>query len=287
MYNKLKLSITEEIKGDIKNNLLSRIIFTHKKLNKEERENLQKLSSEYVSAYYAIYRKINNESQAKNNIVWIKRAYCFLWDELKDWKKLKREWTEIYNKNLIAIRKDLGLDGDEVLNIEQITKEEYDDLMYLKEHIDKCDKSKNNLEGLIIALNEKLIECCKYIENTSFEDFCSLVGINKVTADKNLKEDYDYTKDGNFPYYYSLLWWGIEDAREEEGWKSNRNGMPYFDICTKAFIFELDRNKKVKKNVDDYLIYEMGLGNAMYTVKTNENGEQSIEKCYPPLKVIK
>jgi hypothetical protein len=164
--------------------LLSRIIFTYKKLNKEEREILQNLSPEYVSAYYAIYSKINNESQAKNNIVWIKRAYCFLWDELKGWKNLKREWTEIYNKNLIAIRKGLGLDGDEVLNINDITKEEYDDLMYLKEQIDKSDKNKNYVEGLIIGLNEKLIECCKYIENISFEDFCSLVGINKVTADK-------------------------------------------------------------------------------------------------------
>jgi hypothetical protein len=111
--------------------------------------------------------------------------------------------------------------------------------------------------------------------------------ITSGILNKNLKEDYDYTKDGSFTYYYSLLWWGIEDGREEEGWKSNRNGMPYFDICTKTFLFELDRNKEVKKKVDDYLIYEMGLGNAMYTVKTNENGEQSIEKYYPPLKAIK
>ena len=84
-----------------------------------------------------------------------------------------------------------------------------------------------------------------------------------------------------------MLWWGIEDAREEDGCKSNRNGMPYFYLCTEAFIFELDRNKEAKKKVDDYLIYDMGLGSSMVTLKTNQNGEQSIEKYYPPLKAIK
>lgn len=63
----------------------------------------------------------------------------------------------------------------------------------LRERIDRGNK--NYVKGLIIVLNEKLIKYCKYIENIYFEHFCSLVGINKVIVDKNLKEDYDYTKD--------------------------------------------------------------------------------------------
>ncbi|MBP2032724.1 hypothetical protein J2Z42_001398 [Clostridium algifaecis] len=287
MYNNIKLTISEKRKNDIKNNLLAKIIFSYKNLTKSEREILKKLNTDYMTVYYAIYNKINSEVEAQNNMAWIKRAYCFLNDELKSWKKLEHEWTEIHNKNLISIRKNLELSGDEILNEDQITKEEYEDLMYLQEQIDMCDKSIEHIKGLFISLNNKLIECCKYIENISFDNFCSLIGINRVTALKNLKDDFDYTKDDYFPYYYSLLWWGIEDAREEDGWKSNRNGMPYFYLCTEAFIFELDRNKEVKKKVDDYLIYDMGLGSSMVTLKTNQNGEQSIEKYYPPLKAVK
>lgn len=287
MYNKLKISISKVNKESLKDNLYAKIIFANKGLDKDSREVLSKVNPEYITAYYTIYNKINSEVDAQNNIAWIKRTYCFLWHELKGWKKLKREWTEIHNKNLITIRKDLELLGDEILNEDQITKEEYEDLMYLHEQINMCDKSIEHIKGLFISLNNKLIECCKYIENISFDNFCSLIGINRVTALKNLKDDFDYTKDGYFPYYYSLLWWGIEDAREEDDWKSNRNGMPYFYLCTEAFIFELDRNKEVKKKVDDYLIYDMGLGSSMVTLKTNQNGEQSIEKYYPPLKAIK
>ncbi|MDT8716989.1 hypothetical protein IAI10_09995 [Clostridium sp. 19966] len=287
MYNNIKLIISEKTKNNIKNNLFAKIIFSYKNLTKSEREILKKLNPDYMTAYYAIYNKINSEVEAQNNIAWIKRAYCFLNDELKSWKKLKYEWTEIHNKNLISIRKNLELSGDEILNEDQITKEEYEDLMYLQEQIDMCDESIEHIKGLFISLNNKLIECCKYIDNISFDNFCSLIGINRVTALKNLKDDFDYTKDGYFPYYYSLLWWGIEDAREEDGWKSNKNGMPYFYLCTEAFIFELDRNKEAKKKVDDYLIYDMGLGSSMVTLKTNQNGEQSIEKYYPPLKAIK
>ncbi|MCD2347410.1 hypothetical protein [Clostridium guangxiense] len=287
MYNNIKLTISEKTKNHIKNNLFAKIIFSYKNLTKAEREILQELNPEYMAAYYTIYNKINSEVEAQNSIAWIKRVYCFLWHELKGWKKLKREWTEIHNKNLITIRKDLELSGDEILNEDQITKEEYENLMYLQEQIDMCDKSIEHIKGLFISLNNKLIECCKYIENISFDNFCSLIGINRVTALKNIEDDSDYIKDGYFPYYYSLLWWGIEDAREEDSWKSNRNGMPYFYLCTEAFIFELDRNKEAKKKVDDYLIYDMGLGSSMVTLKTNQNGEQSIEKYYPPLKAIK
>ena len=287
MYNKLKISIPKANKESLKDNLYAKIIFTNKGLDKDSREVLSKVNPEYITAYYAIYNKINSEVEAQNNMAWIKRAYCFLNYELKAWKKLKYEWTEIHNKNLISIRKNLEILGDEILNEDQITKEEYEDLMYLQEQIDMCDKSIEHIKGLFISLNNKLIECCKYIENISFDNFCSLIGINRVTALKNIEDDSDYMKDGYFPYYYSLLWWGIEDAREEDGWKGNRNGMPYFYLCTEAFIFELDRNKEVKKKVDDYLIYDMGLGSSMVTLKTNQNGEQSIEKYYPPLKAIK
>lgn len=287
MYNNIKLIISEKTKNNIKDNLLAKIIFSYKNLTKAEREILQELNPEYMAAYYTIYNKINSEVEAQNSIAWIKRVYCFLWHELKGWKKLEHEWTEIHNKNLISIRKNLELSGDEILNEDQITKEEYENLMYLQEQIDMCVKNIEHIKGLFISLNNKLIECCKYIENISFDNFCSLIGINRVTALKNLKDDFDYTKDDYFPYYYSLLWWGIEDAREEDGWKSNRNGMPYFYLCTEAFIFELDRNKEAKKKVDDYLIYDMGLGSSMVTLKTNQNGEQSIEKYYPPLKAIK
>ncbi|MFL0194845.1 hypothetical protein ACJDU8_04545 [Clostridium sp. WILCCON 0269] len=287
MYNNLKSNITEEIKSNIGNKLLSKIIFTYKNLDKHEREVLQQLSPEYMTAYYAIYNKINTEAEAKNNIAWIKRTYYFLNDELKGWKELKHEWSEIYNKNLIDIRKKLGLSGNEILNAEQITNKEYDDLMYLKEKTDMCGKNVEYIEELFISLDDRLKECCKLIENISFNDFCSLIGINKVTASKNVKEDFDYCEDDYYPYYYSLLWWGIEDAREEDEWKSNRNGMPYFEICTESTMLQITKNKEAKKKVDDYMIYEMGLGNCMYTLKTNENGEKSMEKYYPPLKAIR
>ncbi|UZW12588.1 hypothetical protein OSC52_12050 [Clostridium pasteurianum] len=287
MYNNLKSTIPEETKNNIKNKLLSTIIFKHKNLTKLEIKSLKQLNPEYITAYYTLYSKINTEVEARNNIAWIKRVYYFFKDELKFWRELKHEWTETYNKNLIRIRKELGLNGEEILNIDQISEEEYDNLMYLQERIDMSDINAGHIEDLFITLNNKLMECCKYIENISFNDFCSLIGINKITAFKNLKDDFDYTKNDHFPYYYSLLWWGIEDDREEEGWKSNRNGMPYFYLCTEAFLFELDKNKEAKKKVDDYLIYDMGLGSSMYTLDTNQNGEQTIKKYYPPLKAIK
>ena len=159
MYNNIKLIISEKTKNNIKDNLLAKIILSYKNLTKAEREILQELNPEYMAAYYTIYNKINSEVEAQNSIAWIKRVYCFLWHELKGWKKLEHEWTEIHNKNLISIRKNLELSGDEILNEDQITKEEYENLMYLQEQIDMCVKNIEHIKGLFISLNNKLIEC--------------------------------------------------------------------------------------------------------------------------------
>ena len=52
------------------------------------------------------------------------------------------------------------------------------------------------------------------------------------------------------------------------------------------FMILLSRNREMKEKVDDFILHEMGLIEHAVVVKEDEQGNKTIEKYYPPLKVL-
>ena len=149
--------------------------------------------------------------------------------------------------------------------------------------IDLAEKDLEASKDNIVDMNNKLEYICNYYDkiNLPLEEFASLCGVNYIDAKLNVRDE-----EREEHRHWTYLFNGIENAHEEEDWKSNRNGMPMFHFTIQNFMIVMERNKELKDKVDDYMMHRMGLSGSMMSLKTDEKGNQVLEKYYPPLKVL-
>lgn len=139
------------------------------------------------------------------------------------------------------------------------------------------------IEAFIVGMNARLDEICRIYdqEDLPLHDFCQLLGINYKVAKLNIRDEEEPEVN-----HYHYIFNGIEDAREDKWMKYNRNGMPLFELVHANFMIMYDQNKEIKDQVDNFVMYDMGLAEHMVTIKEDNSGNQVVEKYYPPLKMM-
>jgi len=238
-----------------KEKIIKRLIFRAKIKNKNTIENLYNADFEDVLMLYVDSLPLPKTLQECNNqLVWLKRC----------------------SKNLINTYYEAKHELDK-------TKVEYNKFIKKISNIDNLEYLIEQIEERIIRFDTRLAYICQFYdkEKLSLHDFCQLLGINYINAQQNIKDELVHDDK-----YYNHIFKGIEDDREIEGWKSNRNGMPLFDLVQANFMILLSRNREMKEKVDDFILHEMGLIEHAVVVKEDEHGNKTIEKYYPPLKVL-
>lgn len=264
------------IRENFKDKIIKRIIFRAKIKNKELIENLYNADFEDVLMLYVDSLPLPKTLQeCHNQLVWLKRCSRILINVYHEARHELNETKIGYNKFIKKISKNDSIymsDREKDIAFEYINS--IDNLEYLIEQI----------EERIIRFDTRLAYICQFYdkEKLSLHDFCQLLGINYINAQQNIKDE--LVQDDT---YYNHIFKGIEDSREDESWKSNRNGMPLFDLVHANFMILLSRNKEMKEKVDDFLLYDLGLAEHMVKVNVNDEGNKVVEKYYPPLKVLK
>lgn len=263
---------------EYKQKLMMKIIFTHKIKDKEIIKELNNASFEDTTLLHIQMCPLPRTlKQYNSQFIWIKR-HC-------DYAiKYKREC----NSRLTSLKNDCSkfIKENGIKNTNDFTPELYTKYMLLSEMISLEEQNLETVKDSIIDLNGKLEYICDYYDmiNLPLSEFASLCGINYVNAKLNIKDELDDTEDHK---HWNYLFNGIEDSREDTGWKSNRNGMPIFHLTTQNFMIMMERNKELKDKVDDYVMHTMGMAKGAMKFKTDEEGNQILEKYYPPLKVVK
>lgn len=258
-----------------KDKIIRRFIFKAKVKNKETIENLYNADFDDILMLYVDGLPLPKTLQdCHNQLVWLKRCSKRLvnvyYEAKQELDKTKVEYNEFIKK--ISKNNDICMsEREKEIAFDYINT--IDNLEYLIEEIEKR----------IMRFDTRLNYICEIYdkEKLSLHDFCQLLGINHINAQQNIK--YELVQDDK---YYNHIFKGIEDAREIEGWKSNRNGIPLFDLVQANFMILLSRNREMKEKVDDFILHEMGLIEHAVVVKEDEQGNKTIEKYYPPLKVL-
>ena len=262
-------------KQQFKEKLINKMVFIHKIKDKNIINNLMDSDFEEITLLHTQMLPLPKTlKEYHNQFIWIKRHCDYVTKSKAEYSRKLHKFKDDYSKFI----KETG-----AKNISDFTPEQYKFYELLLTLIDLAEKDLEVSKDNIIDLNNKLEYICDYYDkiNLPLSEFASLCGINYVNAKIN-------TEDINMEDYkhWSYLFHGIEDANEEDGWKSNRNGMPIFHLTTMNFIIMMERNKELKVKVDDYIHHTMGLAGSMMTLKTDEDGNQTMEKYYPPLKVL-
>lgn len=258
-----------------KEKIIKRLIFRAKIKNKNTIENLYNADFEDVLMLYVDSLPLPKTLQeCHNQLVWLKRCSRILINVYHEARHELNETKIGYNKFIKKISKNDSIymsDREKDIAFEYINS--IDNLEYLIEQI----------EERIIRFDTRLAYICQFYdkEKLSLHDFCQLLGINYINAQQNIKDE--LVQDDT---YYNHIFKGIEDSREDESWKSNRNGMPLFDLVQANFMILLSRNREMKEKVDDFILHEMGLIEHAVIVKEDEQGNKTIEKYYPPLQVL-
>jgi hypothetical protein len=213
-----------------------------------------------------------------NQFSWIKKYSNYLLDKYHNSKSELGSITEKYKK---FIRES---NATSTYDFSKIELELYES--YIRE-IDLLEKLVNLYQEMIMRYHSRIDMICKIYNDKKIDliYFSQLIGQNPILAKKNIQIYIDNTDKNTF---YDYLFWGIENDQSEEGWKSNKsNGMPLFHLIHTNFIILMDRNKEVKQKVRDFTMHEMGMADAMVTIKEDEDGNKTVEKYYPPLKILK
>jgi len=263
---------------EYKQKLMRKIIFTHKIKDKDIIKELKNASFEDTTLLHIQMRPLPRTLKQHNSqFIWIKRhcdyAIRYKRECSNKLTNLKNEYSKFIKENKIK-------------NTNDFTPEQYTKYRLLLELISLEEQNLETAKDSIIDLNGKLEYICDYYDriNLPLSEFASLCGINYVSAKLNIKDETDDTEDHK---YWNYLFNGIEDSREDTGWKSNRNGIPIFHLTTQNFMIMMERNKELKDKVDDYVMHTMGMAKGAMKFKTDDEGNQILEKYYHPLKVIK
>ena len=260
----------------LKDKIIKRLIFKTKIKSKNTIENLYNADFEDVLMLYVDSLPLPKTLQeCHNQLVWLKRCSKSLINTYYEAKHELDKTKVEYNKFIKKISKNDSIymsDREKDIAFEYINS--IDNLEYLIEEIEKR----------IMRFDTRLNYICEIYdeEKLSLHDFCQLLGINYINAQQNIKDELVHDDK-----YYNHIFKGIEDAREIEGWKSNRNGMPLFDLTQANFMILLSKNKKMKEKVDDFLLHDLRLAQHMVKVNVDDEGNETTEKYYPPLKVLK
>ena len=266
-------------KQQFKEKLINKMVFILKLKDKNTIENLNTLDLDDITLLYTKFLPIpDNLQQCNSHFVWIKRHCKVVIKAESECSSLLHKLQESYKKFI----KETGVKNTNDFNQEQLEK-----YKYFIESIDYVEKDLKHYQDDIVYLNNKLEYICDYYDKIDLPllEFASLCGVNYIDAKLNT-EKYDKEDRCRDHRHWSYLFHGIENAHEEEGWKSNRNGMPLMDLAFQNFLIIMDRNKEIKDKVDNYMMHTMGLAGSMMTLKEDEEGNQTLEKYYPPLKVI-
>ena len=262
-----------------KEKLVNKMVFTHKIKDKDTINNLISLDLNDITLLYTKFLpKPVTLKQCNSHFVWIKRHCKVVIKAERECSSLLHKLQESYKKFI----KETGVKNTNDFNQEQLEK-----YKYFIESIDYVEKDLKHYQDDIVYLNNKLEYICDYYDKIDLPllEFASLCGVNYIDAKLNT-EKYDKEDRGRDHRHWTYIFHGIENAHEEEGWKSNRNGMPLMDLAFQNFLIIMDRNKEIKDKVDNYMMHTMGLAGSMMTLKEDEEGNQTLEKYYPPLKVI-
>jgi hypothetical protein len=210
-----------------------------------------------------------------NQFVWIKMVADHVLqverDESKRLNKAKDNYKKFIRENKIK-------------NLKDLTDEQYKAYLSL---VDLIDSSQNLLElyqKQIMAIDYRLEYICNYYDKIDLplDEFVGLCGLNMVNAKLSIRNE-DVEKEHK---HWTYLFNGIEDSHEEEGWKSNRNGMPLFHLTLENFLLVMDRNKDLKAKMDGFIMNDMGMATGAMTLTEDEEGNMVLSKYYPPLREV-
>ncbi|KEH92847.1 hypothetical protein Z962_11370 [Clostridium botulinum C/D str. BKT12695] len=262
---------------ELKEKIINNLIFKNdvvKKMVTKDRSNLDYLHKKSIKDLIELRALFDNEpstlQEANATMVCIKRTIPYLIKNYRQMKHIAKEWYKCY------------IDADRTGVIEDIEK----CIENTNESIKYLELLQNNIKQLYWQV-ERLCEFYAK-QNITLEYFCSVIGVNVNLAKLNIQDHKEYIEKHE-NYYLQLLNWGVEDAREEKEWKSNRNGMPFHDLCKEYVLVLMDSDKEIKEKIHnkfmDEFVYKGGL--KTYTVEENEDGEKEIKENYPELKIIK
>jgi hypothetical protein len=260
----------------LKDKLIKILIFRAKIKKKNTIKNLYNADFEDVLMLYVDSLPLPKTLQdCHNQFAWLKRCSRSLVNVYYEAKQELDKTKIDYNKFIKKISKNDSIymsDREKDIAFEYINS--IDNLEYLIEQI----------EERIIRFDTRLAYICQFYdrEKLSLHDFCQLLGINYINAQQNIKDELAHDDK-----YYNHIFKGIEDDGEIEGWKSNRNGMPLFDLVHANFMILLSKNKDMKEKVDDFIMHDLGLAEHMVKINIDDQGNEVVEKYYPPLKVLK
>jgi hypothetical protein len=263
---------------EFKDKLVNRLLFVYKIKDKQSIDLYKNANFKTIILHYIQSLPLPSRPKEYNNqFVWIKMISAYALEVEREESNRLHRAKERYKK---------FIKDNKIKTLQNLSEEQYHTYISL---IDLIESSQNLLElyqKQVMAIHYRLEYICNYYDkiDLSFHEFVGLCGLNMVNATKSIRDESNIEKEHK---HWSYLFNGIEDANEVEGWKSNRNGMPLQNFVFEAFLIAIDRNKKAKQKMDDFIMHNLGFAQNALFLKENEDGSQSLEKYYPPLKIIK
>ena len=264
-------------KQEYQQKIVNSIVFKTKITDKKTIQSMNNIALEDVMFYYI--DKMDNPTslqECHNQFSWIRKYAMPLIKKKGEHVSYLREIQEKY-KEFIKIA--------EETNISDFSPEQYDLYeLYLKT-IKQYEIIVKMFEDMIIRCSFKIEDICEFYDkhNLSFHDFCQLINMNPIVAKQNIRDEDDDEKEHR---HYKYLFGGIENDRSDDGWKQNKsNDMPLFHLVHKNFILMLNRNKDLKEKVNNKIM-DMGFAEHAMVMKEDAEGNKTLEKYYPPLRVV-
>ena len=264
-------------KQEYQQKIVNRIVFKTKITDKKTIQSMNNIVLEDVMFYYI--DKMDNPTslmECHNQFTWIRKFAMPLIKKKSEHSSYLREIQDKY-KEFIKITR--------ATNISDFSPEQYDLYeLYLKT-IKQYEIIVKMFEDMIIRCSFKIEDICEFYDKYKlpFNDFCQLININPIIAKQNIREEDDDEKEHK---HYKYLFGGIESDRSDDEWKQNKsNDMPLFHLVHKNFILMLNRNRDLKEKVNNKIM-DMGFAEHAMVLKEDENGNKTLEKYYPPLRVV-
>jgi len=263
-------------KQEYQSKIVNRIIFKSKITDKNTIESMNNITLEEVMFYYIdTLPKPTTLQQCHDQIAWFRKYSMALIKKLFEHSDYLTKTQDKYKKFI----KDTG-----AANTADFTQEQYDLYeLYLKtiKHYEGTEKM---LEDMIIRYSYRLADICDIYdkENLDFHLFCQLLNMNPISAKQNILREPEDRK------HYHYIFFGLENDGSNPEWKQNKsNDMPLFNLLHESLILFMGRNKGLKDKISDFFLHDMGLAEHCVTLKTDEDGNKTVEKYYPKLKALK
>ena len=268
-------------KKDFRTKMVNTIIFRSKISNKETIDLMHRTENldEIMQYYITVLPKPETLKDCHNQFAWIRKYSLPL---------IKRKG--MVSNHLYKTKQDYNqfVNSTGTTNTADFTPNQLNTYQLYLDVMAESELLISILEDMILKYNGLLEDICDYYDehNLPLLDFCQLLNMNVDTAKLNIKYEYDGEKIDHRHYKY--LFGGIEDDRSEDGWKQNlSNNMPLFHLVQKNMVIFMNRNKELKQKVNDFMMHNMGMAEHMMTMKEDTDGNKTLEKYYPPLRIIK